>query len=403
MNRRLSFLAPLVVVFLIASSLDVRAEVRAIRRNTEGRKVALVIGNGGYETSPLKNPVNDARDMSAALKGFGFEVIHKENATKKEMLDALSQFSGKLSGATAGLIFFAGHGMQVDGRNYLIPVNSRVESESDVEFEAVNAGRMLAKMEDARCETNIIILDACRNNPFARSFRSSGQGLAKMDAPLGSIIAYSTAPGGVAADGSGRNSVFTKHLLKNMLRSGDNISDIFMNTRNDVLRETGEKQAPWESTSLRGHFFFSAQGGDAPKVSSPPKPEPVQVASIDPMAPVADAPAVPLKAESAGLSEQELLPLLRGEWALRQQVEPGYRRYIKVRIKGENSIESVWWRYQSHYIRGTSNRRGEADNLRVLPNGISFKTKKYQIEILYKSGKSYCSVEGLPIECEREQ
>lgn len=273
---RLGVLAFLVCLLLVTSA---HAAERAITRVPAGKRVALVIGNGAYQLAPLKNPANDARDIAATLKKLGFEVIHKENASKKVMLDALSDFSRKLPGAEAGLVFFAGHGMQVNGQNYLIPVGSRVEAENDVEFEAVNAGRMLAKMEDARCQTNIVILDACRNNPFARSFRSSTSGLAKMDAPTGSLIAYSTAPGSVAADGSGRNSVFTKHLLKYMKQPGLHIGDILMRSRVDVLNETGQKQVPWESSSLTGYFYFT--GATTASVEKPQTAPPALQANTE--------------------------------------------------------------------------------------------------------------------------
>ncbi|MBU2548274.1 MAG: SUMF1/EgtB/PvdO family nonheme iron enzyme [Proteobacteria bacterium] len=224
------------------------------------RRVALVIGNGAYKTAPLKNPVNDARDIATALKELGFEVIHKENADKRAMIEAIDLFYARLVKADVGLFFFSGHGMQVKGRNFLIPVDARVQTETDVEFESVDAGRVLGKMESAQAEVNIVILDACRNNPFARSFRSTASGLARMDAPAGSFLAFSTAPGSVASDGEGRNGLFTEHLLRYIKTPGLKIEDVMKRVRVGVSRATDKKQMPWDSSSLMGDFYFASTG-----------------------------------------------------------------------------------------------------------------------------------------------
>ena len=162
------------------------------------RRTALVIGNAAYRTASLKNPANDARDMAATLKSLGFEVSLVTDATLQQMESAVREFGLKLRQGGVGLFYYAGHGVQVAGENYLVPVNAVIQSEGDVKFGALNAGLVLAKMEDAGNGLNVVILDACRSNPFARSFRSAEQGLAKMDAPTGSLIAYSTSPGKVA-------------------------------------------------------------------------------------------------------------------------------------------------------------------------------------------------------------
>lgn len=225
------------------------------------KRFALVIGNGSYKSSPLKNPVNDARDIARILKKLGFEVIHKENSGLRAMEKSIRQFGKKLRNGGVGLFYFAGHGMQVKGRNYLIPVDAEIETESDAKFEAVDAGRILGKMEDAGNDLNIVILDACRNNPFARSFRSSQKGLAQMDAPSGSMISYATAPGRVAADGTDRNGIFTKHLLL-QLRTSDNIelAQLMKGVGKGVQNETGKKQVPWVSSSITGDFYFKGKG-----------------------------------------------------------------------------------------------------------------------------------------------
>lgn len=233
------------------------------------RRTALLIGNSSYSSSPLRNPVNDATDMAAKLQKLGFDVLLKTNVGRKEMEEAIMRFGRELRQGGIGLFYFAGHGMQVEGRNYLIPVDARIETESDVRFESVDAGRVLGKMDDAGNDMNIVILDACRDNPFARSFRSAAQGLARMDAPKGSIIAYATAPGAVAADGQDRNGIYTHHLLAHIETPGLSIEKFFKNVRIGVIGETQDKQVPWESSSLTGDFFFFPGANQAGPVKSP--------------------------------------------------------------------------------------------------------------------------------------
>ena len=226
------------------------------------KKLALLIGNGAYPDAPLTNPVNDARKMAAALKRLGFEVIVHENVGQKEMKRAIDKFGHALKGYDAGLFFYSGHGIQVNGENYLMPVDANPASENDVEYDCVNAGRILGKMEDAENKTNIIILDACRNNPFERSWTRSakGKGLAFMNAPSGSLIAYATSPGNVAFDMSeSSNSPYTAALLQHIETPNITISEMFQRVRSAVMRETNDEQIPWESTSLTGNFYFNQQ------------------------------------------------------------------------------------------------------------------------------------------------
>ncbi|WP_415713540.1 caspase family protein [Maridesulfovibrio sp.] len=230
--------------------------VQAIDIKNEN-KFALVIGNSQYTTSPLANPTRDATDVARSLRNLGFNVIQKNNARLRDMESMMDRFYASLGKGSVGLFYYAGHGVQVDGKNYLVPVDATINSSSDVKYECMDAGRILGKMEDAGNSMNIVVLDACRNNPFASSFRSASRGLARMDAPAGSIIAYSTAPGKVASDGSGRNGVYTKHFLQHLMTPGLNITDVFTKTRIDVVKETGGKQIPWESSSLLGYFYFT--------------------------------------------------------------------------------------------------------------------------------------------------
>ncbi len=238
------------------------------------RRVALVIGNGAYKAGPLKNPVNDARDMAASLKGLGFEVILRENAGLAQMEQAVDQFWISLKKGGVGLFFFAGHGLQVKGVNYLVPVDVNIQVEQDVKVRCLDVNLVLGRMEDAGNPLNLVILDACRNNPFARAWRNAGQGLAKMDAPAGTLIAYATAPDSVAADGAGKNGVYTSHLLRFMHTPGLTIENVLKQTRVAVLNETSRKQIPWESSSLTGDFYFSGpgKGAAAPQPLAQPAP-----------------------------------------------------------------------------------------------------------------------------------
>ena len=272
-------LAGIIIVMLLASiqSIPATAE-RAINiqdASASNTRTALVIGNSAYNVSPLKNPSNDASDMASALRECGFDVTLIVDASQRKMEMAIKSFGKKLRKGGIGLFYYAGHGIQAGGRNYLIPVDADIESESDVKYEAVDAGRVLGKMEDAGNGFNIVILDACRNNPFARSFRSAEKGLAKMDAPTGSFIAYATAPGSVAADGEGRNGLYTKHLLQYMRQPNLTLENVFKNVRLAVVNKTSNKQIPWESSSLVGEFYFQ-RGKEQPAVTQVPAvPAPV--------------------------------------------------------------------------------------------------------------------------------
>ncbi|MDH4205471.1 MAG: caspase family protein [Desulfobacteraceae bacterium] len=231
--------------------------------SVQENKIALIIGNGEYKTSHLANPVNDANDMATALNKCNFKVMKSINATKKEMRRLIRKFGEEINKGAVGLFYYAGHGIQVDGENYLVPVNAEVYTEAEVEDECLKVSSVLRQMESAGNRLNIIILDACRDNPFGRSFRSSNMGLAKMDAPTGSILAYSTAPGSVAADGTGRNGLYTSMLLKHMMEPDLVIERVFKKVRVDVMKESSKRQVPWESSSLTGDFYFNSKRGIA--------------------------------------------------------------------------------------------------------------------------------------------
>ncbi len=223
-----------------------------------GPKQALVIGNSAYtHTSPLKNPVNDAKSIGNTLQQLGFEVTTLLDVNQRQMEQALRRFGSRLRDQNGvGLFYYAGHGMQVSGENYLLPVDINPSTETDVRYDAIPVGKLLGQMDAAGNGMNIVILDACRNNPFARSFRSESRGLAQVIAPTGSFISYATAPGDVAADGDGDNGLFTAKLLTHMRTPGLKLEDVFKRVRADVQRESNDKQVPWDSSSVTGDFFF---------------------------------------------------------------------------------------------------------------------------------------------------
>ena len=230
--------------------------------SAQERRTALVIGNGSYKSAPLLNPVNDANDIASTLRKLGFAVIHKENATQREIETSIREFGNRLRKGGVGLFYYAGHGFQVNGINYIIPLGAELLEETDVKYEAVDARRVLDAMYNAGNDINIVILDACRNNPMARSFRSGSGGLARMDAPRGTIVAYSTSPGEMALDGSGRNSPYTEALLEYMDDPGLTIEQVFKKCRRRIYGVTNGKQTPWESTSLTGDFYFVSKAND---------------------------------------------------------------------------------------------------------------------------------------------
>jgi hypothetical protein len=218
------------------------------------RRLALIIGNAAYKVSPLRNAVNDASDMNDALKKLNFETTLLTNAKRQEMEEAIDAFSRKLRRGGAGLFYYAGHGVQIEGQNYLIPVDAPLEMAANVKSNSVAVNELLERMADAENGLNIVILDV-------REWRSRQQGLILIQAAQGSLIAYSTAPGNVALDGSERerNGVYTKYLLRHITKKGLSVEELFKKVRIDVQKETQNKQIPWESSSLLGDFYFAGK------------------------------------------------------------------------------------------------------------------------------------------------
>ena len=269
-------------------------------------RVALVIGNGGYaNATQLANPPNDAADVAQALRKMGFDVVEGRNLDKRDMEGKIREFGHKLDNANLALFFYAGHGLQVSGRNYLVPIDAKLDRPADLNFEAFDVNVVLQQME-AEKRVNLVFLDACRDNPLTRSLARSmgtrsaavGQGLASIQGAVGTMIAYATQPDNVALDGDGRNSPFTTALLKHIETPGLEISSLMKRVRTDVVAATRDRQVPWDHSSLMGDVILvPGDGGSqiatpspvAPRPSAPP-PAAAPSASLTPP-PAAPAPA----------------------------------------------------------------------------------------------------------------
>ncbi len=260
-----------VVVLLLLALLPSAAHAQ--------KRVALVIGNSAYQHTPkLTNPKNDATDMVVALKKHGFQVLEGFDLDKAAFDRKIRDFAAALSSAQAGVFFYAGHGLQVSGHNYLVPVDAQLSTASALDFEMVRLDLVHRTME-REAQTNILFLDACRDNPLARNLaramgtRSTeiGRGLAQVESGIGTLISFSTQPGNVALDGTGRNSPFASALVKQLATSNDDLSAMLIGVRNDVMKETQRRQVPWEHSALTGRFYFNPAGQTAapPAVASP--------------------------------------------------------------------------------------------------------------------------------------
>ena len=246
------FLIFSVLTFYVNASTD-----RSIYRKNYGteNKVALIIGNSNYDHfSSLKNTLNDAEDMRKILKDKGFDVLYLKDANLESMENMVEKFSMKLRKGGVGFFYYAGHGIEVEGKNYLVPVEAKISKKSKVKYRSLPIDMIIDEMEESRNRLNIVVLDSCRNDPFSRS---GGGGLAQINNAKGMYIAFATAPGKVASDGgSGRNGLFTKHLITNINQSNITLDEVFNNTRASVYNESKSKQLPWTSSSVIGDFYF---------------------------------------------------------------------------------------------------------------------------------------------------
>ncbi|CAN5729497.1 hypothetical protein BH11PSE7_BH11PSE7_04790 [soil metagenome] len=222
-------------------------------------RIALVIGNSSYTSAPaLANPANDARAMGEALRALGFKVIEVRDGSKAQMADAVEQVKAGLKGQQGiGMLYYAGHGLQVDARNYMVPVDAKMAKAADVLTQTVEVGSVISAFKSAGNRMNILVLDACRDNPFGGI--TTGKGLAPLDAPSGTFLAYATAPGNVAEDGDARsgNGLYTQYLLQELKKPQASIENVFKRVRFAVRKASNGRQIPWESTSLEDDFQFN--------------------------------------------------------------------------------------------------------------------------------------------------
>lgn len=269
-SSRLTIVGLVVALFAGGStSLPAGAQQSTI----DGKRIALVIGNTAYEIGRLNNPVNDAREVTRALRSVGFEVIERHDLTRDAMVRALRDFGQRLQPGGVALFYFSGHGLQVDGRNYLVPLDAKLDSVRYVDVETVVLDSVLREMDLAQSGLNIIILDACRNNPLTRSSRSASRGLAPTNAPPATFVAYATDPGDVAQDGEpGGNSPYTAELLRFLAMPGLSIEGVFKRVYEGVYRRTQGRQQPWTAHKFSGEFFFAA-APSATGASTPTRPD----------------------------------------------------------------------------------------------------------------------------------
>ncbi len=253
--------------------------VQVAQASTE-KRVALVVGNSAYEhIAPLRNPSNDAADLIEKLKPLGFQVFGGTDLDRRSLVKALIDFGRAAGEADTALFYYAGHGVQVNGENYLVPVDALVEFEEEIDISLVTLSNVMRQLERGS-KTNIIFLDACRNNPFEDKLKVSStraaipmtKGLTRVQSGRGTFIAYATQPDAVASDGNGRNSPFTTALLSHIGTPGQTISDMMIEVRNDVMKATNNVQIPWDSSSLTGRFVFAAgaEAAPAPASAAPP-------------------------------------------------------------------------------------------------------------------------------------
>jgi len=228
-----------------------------LNAGSDEKKFALVIGNTSYRVGPLPNAANDANDLAELLKQKSFEVEKVIDGTRLEMRNAVRAFTTKIAEGGVGLFYYSGHGVQVEGDNYLVPVDADYEYKEEVPDVCVSVSFILRFMETSNNVLNILILDACRNSPFKSFSRSGDKGMVRLEAPTGSIVAYSTAPGFTASDGTGRNGLYTSKLMKYINVPGMKLEEIFKQVRIEVSKESNQRQIPWESNSLMGDFYFT--------------------------------------------------------------------------------------------------------------------------------------------------
>jgi uncharacterized caspase-like protein len=248
---------------VLAGLVGLLAGAQALAQPAAERRLALVIGNANYAQGPLRSPVQDARAVARALRELGFEVTLQENARLDAMMEALREFSAQARQARVRVVYYAGHGFQLRGRNYLVPTDAELNSEAEVRAKTADVGDLVDRLRSYRDGLDIVILDACRTPPFldklklaTRAGTGPAPGLAAAAVPQGALVAYSTSPGAVAQDGGTSHSVYARHLLAHIATPGLPVEQLFKRVRTGVAQETGNAQIPWEASSLTGDFCF---------------------------------------------------------------------------------------------------------------------------------------------------
>lgn len=337
----------------------------AVSKTTgDGRRVALVIGNGAYRHTnsmpKLANPVNDADDIAAALRGFGFDVVLKKNLTREEMDDTIADFGRRIVNSDAALFFFAGHGLQVKGQNYLVPVDANISSEAQVPHRSVNINQLLEEMDNSKSRVNIVILDACRNNPISGKFRSGAiRGLAPPAAmPKGTVIVYATDPGNVAADGNGRNGLFTLGLLSAFKGSDLTLDVVLYRASKLVEQGSNYTQTPYINGPPTVQREFSFVPGKALVAE-----EPQQVA----MAPRPQESTARAESEPKSTSLDDIIASTElAERARKERTEKimlDIAKYRKITTSRPEIKQQAWAALVSSYPEGRSVPVGEVGKL----------------------------------------
>jgi Caspase domain len=277
MMKRIGAVAMFLLCFLV-----VAAPAHATRR-------ALVIGNKDYVVGALKNPLNDAEAMASVLGGaggLGFQVTLIKNLKRDDISRTLENFASSIQPNDDVVVFYAGHGLQVRGVNYLPAVDARINFESDVALNSLNLNELLQRLDDAKAGVRVLMVDACRDNPYNKVYRSSTRGLARVEAaPSGTLMHFATRPGGVAEDGTGRNGLYTSELLKHLRTPGLSVESMLKRVASGVRQASGGSQQPWTEGALDGDFYFAPGSANASALPEPVRPPPQQQVAPQPVAP----------------------------------------------------------------------------------------------------------------------
>lgn len=342
-------------------------------------RVALVVGNAAYAQAPLQNPVNDARAIAGKLEALGFQVILRENIRQQEIGPSLREFRSRLTPGAEALFFYAGHGVQIRGVNYLPAVDARIVGEDDVPTQSLELGKVLEAMEESKSRLNLVFLDACRNNPYLRRFRSQEAGLARVNAPSGTILSFATRPGSVATDGDGRHGLYTEHLLSAMNEPGIPIERVLKKVLAGVRQATGGQQEPWAEGGIEGEFYFLPPAAEAAPATVGAAAPPARASLRD----GGSQPSGGYAAHMQGFSGEQglsvvLLPTVDMRQALlriRGVNHPFDGQVMLVELRpGSGGQQSAMIRHEGRdfYLLLFGTRYGKPSNLLVLPGGREY-------------------------------